>query len=220
LRLQLSSNADAILEIGDGFKLPSFFALAYPLIANPDLRPERGRTLSAGVDRRVSAGVIKGRLYDNRYIDLIDFDPQLLKNVNRSHVRSRGFELESELDLAPGVFSRLMLSYNQLRNEKGAPPLRLRPHWRGAAELVWNASRSWQFSLLSRLSSGSYDSSVATGLILLRGYATMDAAIEWHPSNHLRLQASFQNLTGERHQQVVGVRSGGRSASIAFILTV
>ena len=220
VRLPLSRNADAVVEIANGFKLPSFFALAYPLIANPDLRPERGRTASIGVDRHVTAGVIRARLYDSRYKDLIDFDPELLKNVNRSHVRSRGAELESELELSPQLSSRVLLSYNQLRNETGAPPLRSRPRWRAAAELLWSPSASWQFSLLSRLSSGSYDSSVPTGSIWLRGYAVVDAAVEWHASKLVRVQGSVRNLTRERYQQVVGVPAPGRSATLALVLTV
>jgi len=39
------------MNAGEGFKLPSFFALGHPLVGNPSLLPETSRSVDAGVSQ-------------------------------------------------------------------------------------------------------------------------------------------------------------------------
>src|SRR5205814_2313012 len=79
---------------GKGFKLPSFFALADPIVGNRQLRPEFSSSFEVGVDQdlvreRVRAGVT---LFRNDYRDLVDFSSQLFRLVNRSEAQTKGAE--------------------------------------------------------------------------------------------------------------------------------
>jgi len=82
---------------GEGFHLPSFFALGNPIVGNPNLKPETSKSFDIGAsqslwNKHVEVGVT---YFDNRYRNLIDFDagppPQL---VNRSNVTARGVEVD------------------------------------------------------------------------------------------------------------------------------
>src|SRR5690606_8920016 len=69
---------------GTGFKLPSFFALGSPIVGEPNLKPEKSRSAELGVTRELGAGTLAGiSLFANDYEDLIDFDPDTFKSVNR-----------------------------------------------------------------------------------------------------------------------------------------
>jgi vitamin B12 transporter len=218
LRAQLTPHASAFFELANGFKLPSFFALGYPLVANPALRPERGRTITVGLDRYWRHAKLAIWLYANRYEDLIDFDPEHFTNVNRAQVRSSGIEIDGRITITPRLTTRATLAYNHLRNDVGAPPLRGRPEWRGTAELDWNPSAAWRLSLISRFQSQTYDSSIPTGIVSLPGYGVLNGTVNWRFLKQLVLQASVQNLTAEKYEEVVGVSSSGRSLRVAAIL--
>jgi vitamin B12 transporter len=81
---------------GQGFKLPSFYSLGNPLVGNPTLHPETGRTYDAGVSHTFSLGHTRAALtyFDNKYDNLIDFSPSLFKLVNRSSAYARGGDLD------------------------------------------------------------------------------------------------------------------------------
>jgi iron complex outermembrane receptor protein/vitamin B12 transporter len=88
---------------GQGFKLPSFFSLGSPLVGNPDLRPETSDSFDVGFSRSVAAGRARLGLtyFDNRFEDLIDFDPELFLQVNRKDVQTSGVEFEGTFE--PGA---------------------------------------------------------------------------------------------------------------------
>src|SRR3546814_1385182 len=71
-------------DFSEGYKLPSLFALAYPVIANPDLEPERGRTLTIGVEQSVGAGQLRAAFFQSRFKNLIDLDRKSTR-LNSSH---------------------------------------------------------------------------------------------------------------------------------------
>ncbi|MCI0481250.1 MAG: TonB-dependent receptor, partial [Candidatus Dadabacteria bacterium] len=89
---------DTILRgsFGEGFKLPSFFSLANPIVGNPDLVPEESRSLDLGITQNLWDDKIGAQfnVYYNEFKNLIDFEegpPPIL--VNRSRVTVKGFEL-------------------------------------------------------------------------------------------------------------------------------
>ena len=87
----------------EGYKLPSLFALGYPLIANPELEPERGRSMSVGLEHRSGERRLRLARLQNRFENLIDFDVERFTNVNRARVRNRGIELEAAVPLSADV---------------------------------------------------------------------------------------------------------------------
>ena len=199
-----------------GFKQPSLFALGFPLLANPDLLPERSRTLDAGLewtspDRAWQASLTG---YRSVYHDLIDFDPDLFTNVNRNRVTAEGFELAAS-GRAGNLRLLASVTYLDTRSADGAP-LRFRPVWKGAAALEWTATERLTLRLDGRVSGSLLDSSVPTGFARLEGYATIDAQAMFRLNRVLELRASVRNLGGERYARTIGTPEPGRNVFVSL----
>jgi hypothetical protein len=127
---------------GRAAKLPSFFALASPEVlgGNPALRPERTTGGEAGASQSWPAARLElaGTLFLHDYTDLVDFDFELFRNLNRAHVRAKGAELS--LAWRPREsFSALGAATWLLAHDRADLPLRQRPRWQGSASLTWQA---------------------------------------------------------------------------------
>lgn len=199
-----------------GFKQPSLFALGFPLIANPDLLPERSRTMDAGLawssaDSTTQASVTAFR---SVFRDLIDFDPERFTNVNRDRVTTQGIELA-----ASGQRGRARLiaslTYLDAKSADGAR-LRFRPEWKGAAALEWQASEAVSLRIDGRFSSAFTDSSVPTGLTRLDGYATLDFQATYTLSPALTISANLRNLADASFERTVGAPEPGRNVFLSL----
>ena len=89
---------------GEGFKLPSFFALGNSIVGNPGLGPETNWSVDEGVtqafwrDRAVLSATYFHTTFKNT-VDLDEGPPPIL--VNRSEVVADGIELSLKLDPTP-----------------------------------------------------------------------------------------------------------------------
>ncbi|MBC7986588.1 MAG: TonB-dependent receptor [Sphingomonadaceae bacterium] len=203
-------------SIGEGYKLPSLFALAFPLIANPDLLPERSRSIEAGARMPIGArGYVQLALFDTRYTDLIDFDPERFTNVNRARVDTRGFEIDADLELAPPLGLRGILSYLDVDVPPGTPPLRSRPRWQAGLGLDWRPAASLTLGLDGRYVGPEFDSSVPTGLIRREGRAVIDASARWQASERINVTLALRNLLDADYEEAVGFRATGTVARLA-----
>jgi outer membrane cobalamin receptor len=195
-------------RIGEGYKLPSFYALGHPLIGNPALRPERSRNIEAGVEwARANGDLVRLTLFDNRFRDLIDFDPALFTTVNRDRVEARGVELEGRLTLRPAFALAGSLTWLDL----GSPtPLRGRPRWQGSLRALWRAGAALELNAALRANSRFNDSSIPTGPVVAPGHAELDLGLRYRLTGTLTLDAALRNLAGSHHQDAVGFPAPGR----------
>jgi outer membrane receptor protein involved in Fe transport len=195
-------------RIGTGYKLPSFYALGHPLIGNPALRPERSRNLEAGIEwTRPGGDTLRFTLFDNRFRDLIDFDPILFAIVNRDRVRARGAELEGRWRPGPRLALAGALTWLDLDS---ATPLRGRPRWQGSLRAAWQASASLELNAALRANSHFNDSSIPTGLVIAAGHAEADLGLRYRLTGALTLDAALRNLTDSHYQDAVGFPAPGR----------
>lgn len=202
-------------RIGNGYKLPSLFALGHPLIGNPELRPERSRNLEAGIDWRDSAGnAARIAFFDNRFRDLIDFDPVSFTLVNRDRVGARGAELEGHVAIGPGIGLSAALTWLDLDSPT---PLRGRPQWQGLLRAVWQAREKLELSTAVRANSGFNDSAIPTGPVVTGGHGEWDVGLRYRLSTELGLDAALRNLTDSRHQDAVGFPNPGRLVRVSLI---
>lgn len=195
-------------RIGEGYKLPSFYALGHPLIGNPMLRSERSRNIEAGIEwTRPGGDLLRLTLFDNRFRDLIDFDPLLFTIVNRDRVRARGAELEARWRIRPGLAFAGALTWLDLDSPT---PLRGRPRWQGSLRLIWTATADLELNAAVRANSDFNDSSIPTGLVKAGGHAEADLGLRYRLTPTLTLDAALKNLTDSNHQDAVGFPAPGR----------
>jgi outer membrane receptor protein involved in Fe transport len=196
------------VRAGEGYKLPSFYALGHPLIGNPALRPERSRNLEAGVElARGPDNSVRLSLFSNRFRDLIDFDPVTFTTVNRDRVRAKGVELEGRWRPLPALSLAGALSWLDL---KSPTPLRGRPRWQGSLRAAWQVSRPLELNAALRFNSDFFDSSIPTGLVRAAGHGEADLGLRYRLSARFSLVAALRNVTGESYEDAVGFPAPGR----------
>ena len=201
-------------RIGEGYKLPSFYALAHPLIGNKQLRPERSRNAEIGIELARRPGeLVRLALFSNRFRDLIDFDPAAFTTVNRDRVRASGVELEGRWSPLTGLSLAGALSWLDLDSPT---PLRGRPRWQGSLRAAWQATTAIELSSAVRFNSDYLDSSIPTGLVRAEGHGEADLGLRWRVSERFSLTAALRNLTGRRYEDAVGFRAPGRVVRVTM----
>jgi vitamin B12 transporter len=203
-----AAGAGLFARIGEGYKLPSFYALGHPLIGNPALRPERSRNIEAGVEwLDADGGFVRLTLFDNRFRDLIDFDPTLFAIVNRDRVRARGVELEGRWTFGEALALAGSLTWLDLDSPT---PLRGRPRWQGSLRALWRLSGALELNAALRGNSRFNDSSIPTGPVRARGHVEADLGLSYRLSPRFTLDAALRNLADSEHQDAVGFPAPGR----------
>ncbi len=208
-RLSLGEGWSARAGLAQGFRLPSLYALAYPLIANPGLRPERGRSGELALEAPLPGGQARLSLFDSTWRDLIDFDPGRFTNVNRARVRARGVEADLRARALRGVELSAAASFTDARNRDG-PPLRARPRWSASALAEWRPGERLLLWAQGRHVGRFADFSVPTGPITAAARTTLDMGARRELGERLALEARILNLTDADHEEAVGFAAPGR----------
>lgn len=207
---------------GEGFKLPSFFSLANPIVGNPDLVPEESRSLDLGITQNLWDDKLGAQfnVYYNEFKNLIDFEegpPPIL--VNRSRVTVKGFEIIGnirpweELNLSGSV------SYADSDIKGTDEELRNRPKWWGELSLLYSPSPTVKFSLDAVFTGSVPDSSIPTGDVALDPYDVYNIALTWTPFERVSAYVGVDNLFSEEYEQFVGFPAPGVSPRAGIKLT-
>lgn len=202
------------LNWGEGFKLPSFFALAHPLVGNPNLEPESATAFDVGVAREFMPNMsIQAFAFHSEYENLIDFDPELFTNVNRSKVTVEGIEAALRWSPTPETLITGEVTRTQIDVDPEGK-LRQRPNWRGGVAIrqqlgtAWYANANWL--LVDRV----FDSSIPTGPVHLDGYSRLDMSVGWRVSTAVQLTFAVHNLLNDHYEEAVGFPSPQRRARL------
>ncbi|MFL6550664.1 MAG: TonB-dependent receptor plug domain-containing protein [Povalibacter sp.] len=197
---------------GKAFKLPSFYALAHPLVGNPDLLPERGESYEIELSQRLLEGQAhwSATWFDSEFKNAIDFDsgpPPML--VNRNRVDSQGVELSGTLNVGTKWMLDSSVTQARSRIASSGNELRNRPDWRAALGVHWVPTAAFSFSAAATYVGSSFDSSIATGDVHLPPYTRIDVSAVWQLSERLQTYVAIDNLTDEQYEQFVGFETRG-----------
>ena len=207
---------------GEGFKLPSFFALGHPLVGNSDLKPETARSWDVGIRWDPEAPLWLQLVYfQNEYRDLVDFDSELFTNVNRNQVNSNGFELEVSFQPRRTVDVLAQVTYTDIDVKHSSVPLQGRPAWRAGATVDWQVSSALSTALIYQWTGDVFASSLHTGesvIESLDSYSLVNWNIRWRLNKHLSIDLAADNLLDERYANAVGFIAPGRSLRFGFTL--
>jgi outer membrane receptor protein involved in Fe transport len=199
-------------SVGRAFKLPSFFALANPIVGNPDLDPEVVIGADVGVDhafaeRRVDLSLT---LFFNRYEDLVDFDFGTLRNVNDTF-ESRGVETAvgwaptGDIDVAANV------TWQELDRASSDEPVRQRPEWYGGLRFSWRPLERARWEVDGQWVSVRNDEQIPTGPGTVAGYQLYGTAFSYTVGGEWEMRARIDNLADKDYETFVGFPGAGRS---------
>jgi outer membrane receptor protein involved in Fe transport len=215
VRWQVGARGPALFaHLANGYKRPSLYALGHPLIGDPTLKPETSRSIDAGVELPLPHGQLSVTVFDNRFSNLIDFDPVRFRLTNRDHVGARGVEGAMALRIGGAWSVAGALTYLSLDS---ATPLRGRPQWSGNVRLLWERG-AWQADAALRGNAAVNDSAIPTGARVTPEHVEGDVGMRYRLHDHIALRLMLRNVGDNRSWDAVGTPSPGRSLrlSIAF----
>jgi len=203
---------------GQGFSLPGFFALASPLVGNPDLLPETSESFDLGLthlfaDGQASASVT---VFHSQFNNLIDFDSTLFMMVNRDRLTVDGVEMQVAWAPSQSLQLSAQATYLDLDLRNSNVPLRQRPDWRGGLAMQWGLSEDWSIDAAWLYVGETFDSSIPTGDLALKSYNRVDVVATYRFSDRLRAQISFDNLLDEDYYEAIGFPAAGMRARIGI----
>lgn len=212
---------------GSTFRAPSFNDLHYPGYGVPTLRPERGRSVEAGLSW---AGVARpGRepslraeatLWRNRVNDLIGYEPDrracppgpaydfgCARNINRARLQGLTLSMSGR---AGALSWRTQADWLRARDATNGEPLPRRASRQASGQAEW-AARSWTFG-----TSVQYLGARPEAGITLPPQTTVDLSARWQFAPAWQLQAKLLNATDEPVQPARDYQGLGRQAWLGF----
>lgn len=200
----------------NGFKLPSFFALGNPLFGNPDLRPEKVASLEVGYDRSLGNGIDAGvSVFTSRYEDLVDFDFETFRNVNRGRIDVDGLSFRAEAELTTDLALSADLTLSDIDSDSGE--LRRRPETTGGVQLTWwplQRGGAWSLDAAVRYVGERLITSIPTGDVEDGAYWFVDATARYRASRSLAFWFALDNAFDAAYQHAPGFPAPGRGARI------
>jgi outer membrane cobalamin receptor len=219
---------------GTGIRPPDVFEIAFT--DNPGLKPERSRSVEAGVTQVFAAGALQldATMFFNQYDDLIVSvgslrDVSRYRTDNVSNARARGVELGGAWQVHSGLNVRASYTYldteiRAIDNTTEAPspyhvgdPLLRRPRHSGSVLVGYTRDRWTAFTTLEARGK-TLDAEPAFGpsggLYDNPGRALVDVGGSLRLRRGVDLFARALNLFDRDYEEVLGFPSPGRTAFI------
>jgi vitamin B12 transporter len=208
---------------GEAYKLPSFFALGHALVGNPDLRPEQGESWDIGVAWESTDTLrLEATWFDNDFRDLVDFDDETFRNVNRKNVQTSGVELQADWQAHDAVSLRTQATYTDIDVKNEDTVLTGRSEWAASAVARWHIAEHWHTALDYQYVGEQWASSRHTGEQVtekLDNYYRLDWVLRWQLARAWELKMSVDNILDEDYETAVGFSAPSREfrLSVTFI---
>jgi len=196
-------NSRVYASWGDGFKLPSFYALGHALVGNSALLPETSRTLEVGFSSETTHSQIDASVFRSRYRNLINFDPLSFRLVNEDSVAMTGAELSLRHQLSSNLEIAGSATYVDT-DVTGAGRLLQRPDWNFSVSAFWQVAQDLSVVVDWVTIGKVVDSSVPTGLMEIGGYSRMDMNVQWQASPATSFFVAVDNAADTSFQTAIG----------------
>lgn len=223
---------------GTGIRPPDAFEIAFT--DNPNLKPERTRSVDAGIEQQLRGGAfaIGATAFMNRYDDLlITVGRSLLaashyKTDNISNARASGLELSAAARLSAAL--TLRGSYTLLNTDilsvdgiNGAAPspfkvgdaLIRRPHHQGALSITWAGKRLTAFGEMTSRSQAldiEPNFGASGGLFFAPGSTVVNTGASVRLHGDLEVYARVMNLANRAYEETLGYPALGRSGMVGI----
>lgn len=205
---------------GQGFKLPSFFALGHALVGNPDLLPEEAKGFDLGAEWQLSGSSVLGvSWFENRYTNLIDFDPQAFTNVNRDRVDAQGFEVWGQWQGGEKFSLNFALTKTDIEVAGSARELEGRPDWQATIGALWVLNSDLTARLDYRWVGEVFSSSLHTGQSFtqtLDDQRQLDWRLAWAATANFSMNLAIDNVLDDDFETSVGFPNAGRTLRLGI----
>jgi outer membrane cobalamin receptor len=200
----------------EGFRPPSFFSLASPLVGNPNLSSETSRSYELGAEQSFGAAVQAGASrFWTRTRNLIDFDPTVPgpigfgQIVNRDTVDSQGVETYITFKPLRRLDAGVNYTYVTTEIVQTGAELRNRPKHRASLSLGYQLDGASRLTWSTVYVGSSLDFSVPTDQIRLSDYTRSDVgySYKW---KQFSATAAVDNLFDDDYEEFVGFTNPGR----------
>lgn len=203
---------------GQGFSLPGFFALASPLVGNPDLLPQTSVSYDIGVNHLFADGRVdaSAALFHNEFKNLIDFESSVFMMVNRDLLKVDGVELQMLWSPNRSLRLSVQATHMNLKLKNSTSELRQRPDWRGGLSMQWTPSDMWSINAAWLYVGETFDSSIPTGDAYLDSYNRLDVVATYKIGDKIQTQFSIDNLLDEDYYEAIGFPAVGLRARVGL----
>jgi outer membrane cobalamin receptor len=221
---------------GSGIRPPDAFEIAFT--DNPNLKPERNRSVDAGVEQQFANGAyaLSATAFSNSYDDLIITVGTSLRGASRyqtdniSNARSRGVELSGDARLAKRF--TLHANYTFLDTEilsvdglatLAPPPFKVgdalirRPRHQGALDLTYAAGRVTAFGEVTtrgQILDVDPNFGASGGLFFSPGFTVVNAGASVRLARGLDVYARVLNVANRAYEETLGFPALGRSGIV------
>ena len=200
-------NVRYFFRTGQGFKLPSFFALGHPIVGNSRLRPETSLNTELGLHYSFinQAADLQLSIFRNIIHDLVDLqETPVLQLVNRDKVILQGGDAELALSVSKTLRLALQASYVDADVRNSNEQLRSRPRWRAGGTLAWQITREMFFNYHVEYVGSIFDSSIPTGDVTLGDYIRSDLNVNYQLDAKTTYHFSIDNLFNSSYETAAG----------------
>ncbi|MEQ1595776.1 MAG: TonB-dependent receptor [Casimicrobium sp.] len=208
---RLSPVLRATVNAGTSFKAPTFNDLYYPGYANPNLKPEHGRSIDASLLWSSAGSKLGATIYQNRVTDLIQFVCDESYNCapqNVANARLQGLTLTGGTRIA-GIAIDASLDFADAKDATADKLLPRRAKQHGAVKFSGDVL-SINTGIEITASGQRFDN--VSNSRALPGYAVVNVFASKEVMPGLRLGARIENATDRDYQLAYGYATGGRRA--------
>jgi outer membrane cobalamin receptor len=223
---------------GTGIRPPDAFEIAFT--DNPALKPERSRSVDAGIEHEFPGGryAVGATGFFNSYSDLIVTIGPALHNAsqyqsdNIANARASGLELSGNARLGGGVtlygsytfLATAVLSVDGL-SDTAPPPFKVgdalirQPRHQGALDAIFVRRRFTAFGeLTSRAQVLDVEPNlgISGGLFFTPGFTVVNAGAGFRLTANLEIYGRIQNLTDLHYEETLGFPAAPRTGMIGL----
>jgi vitamin B12 transporter len=201
----------ATLQVSSAFRAPSFNDLHFPFFGNPDLRPERARSVEAGLRYALGETSWRAALYRTTTRDLIVYSAASSRAENLARARAEGLEL-SAATIWRGVRVDANASLSRpVDASTGERLLRRAPLVVHVA--AYRDLGAWTLGAEVGRVGARYDADINTfARTTLAPYTLARAVAAWRVTPALKLKLRIENLTDARYETIDGYNTQRRAA--------
>jgi vitamin B12 transporter len=210
----LSSTLQLLAQYGTGFKTPTFNDLYYPGFSNPDLDPERSRSMELALRGRQDAASWRLSLFQTRIQDLIVFSGSAPANIDAARIR--GLEATGTLPWGAWHFEAGFTLQDAENRSDGANRGRQLPR-RPRIAAHADVQRSFgKVSLGARWVGEGHRHDDAAGTQRLGGFDVLDLRAEARVADDWQLQLRAANVLDKHYETIAWYNQPGRAAYLTL----